>query len=218
MYFLFLFLLCFLTPQMQVPSKDHSFLKQCCGRSSFDSKQGISDYIRKKNQLKYLVLNQMKIVHNTFLKKEWTLTRALDTVMIFLVLFFYTVVWSCHLKSKRKQGKIGTGGCRVRSQGRISINFTASATQPNETHRSCSPSDSAVPEQPSEQIANTDCPFRILARHLVCHRTICLMNFCSMIWCLTNQFQNLRNKKNIITHCSKVKMNGKKLSKFQFQF
>ena len=116
-------------------------------------------------------------------KSEWTLTSALNMVMIFLkILSFYTVVWSCRLKSKRKQGKIGTGGCRVRSQGRISINFTASATQPNETHRSCSPSDSAVPEQPSEQIANTDCPFRILARHLVCHRTICSMNFCSVIW------------------------------------
>ena len=121
------------------------------------------------------------------------------------------MVWSCHLKSKRKQGKIGTGGCRVRSQGRISINFTASATQPNETHRSCSPSDSAVPEQPSEQIANTDCPFRILARHLVCHRTICLMNFCSMIWCLTNQFQNLRNKKNI-------NMKGKNPKKFNIVY
>ena len=49
-------------------TKVHSFVKQCCARSSLPSKQGISADVRKENQQEYLVLKEMKIVHNTVLK------------------------------------------------------------------------------------------------------------------------------------------------------
>ena len=48
-------------------SKINSLSKQCA-RSSVDSKQDTSADISFENQLKYLLLNQLKIAHNTVLK------------------------------------------------------------------------------------------------------------------------------------------------------